>query len=255
LLADAIINGWSQWNVGLHEKPVVLRSLHGGHSNRSYLLKSGDRHLVLRLNGKDTLLPRSSRCSETEIWQAASAAGLAPPLLYADEPQGILVSTYIEYSLPPQPGDSKAITGQALELLERCHQLDVDAPSLDYSRHIRQYWQLLEARGGRTDPSLLKQRKPMQDLLEALCSKDVQTGLCHHDPIVSNFVGSPDRLYLIDWEYAAQGLVVMDYAALAVEWGIDDTVVVARSGVEPELLTMAKDLYRYLCALWQAVAF
>jgi len=48
--------------------------------------------------------------------------------------------------------------------------------------------------------------------------------------------------------------VVMAYAALAVEWKIGDAAVVARSGVEPELLAMAKELYGYLCGLWELVS-
>lgn len=248
--AEIAIADWARWNAGLHEKPEVVRLLHGGRSNRSYLLRSGQRHLVLRLSGKDTLLPGGSRRSETKIWRAASAAGLAPPLLYADEQQGILLSTYIADKLPAQPEASQAIVEHAFDLLERCHQLDIDAHSMDYRQHIRHYWQLIEAGGGATDLSLVKQRKPMQELLESLRSSGAQTALCHHDPTVANFVGSPDRLYLVDWEYAARGLVVMDYAALAVEWGIDDAVVLARAAVERELLAMAKRLYGYLCALW-----
>ncbi len=253
LRPEPIIDGWDRWNAGLHAKPVLVRPLHGGRSNRNYLLKSGDQHLVLRINGRDSLLPNSNRSNESKIWQAASTAGLAPSLLYADAQQGILVSAYIADNLPGRPEASKSIVEHAFNLLERCHQLDVDVHSLNYSQHIQQYWQQLEAMGVPASLSLLEQRKPMQKLVESLLGSSERSGLCHHDPVIANFVGSPDRLYLIDWEYAAQGLVVMDYAALAVEWGIADEVVVARSGIEPESLSMAKDLYRYLCALWQAV--
>jgi thiamine kinase-like enzyme len=91
----------------------------------------------------------------------------------------------------------------------------------------------------------------MQDLLDSPLFKHAETGLCHHDPIMANFVGGPDRLYLIDWEYAAKGLLVMDYAALAIEWKIEDNIILTNSGIDPELLTKAKKLYTYLSKLWQ----
>ena len=251
LQPETAIASWQQWQGDLPGKPEIMGQLNGGRSNRSYLLKSGGQMLVLRLSGSDTLLPGSNRHSEMKIWQAASDAGLAPPLLYANVQQGILVSAYIEDRLPSQPEASQSFVDHAFTLLKRCHQLDVDAPSLDLSEHIRQYWQLIEARGGPSDPTLLKQRQPMQDLLESATFKGAKTGLCHHDPIIANFVGGPERLYLVDWEYAAKGLLVMDYAAMAVEWGIDDALVTARSGIDPELLTMAKKLYTYLCKLWE----
>ena len=91
----------------------------------------------------------------------------------------------------------------------------------------------------------------MQLLLQSLLDSDNPFGLCHHDPVVANFVGSPGRLYLIDWEYAATGLQIMDYAALAVEWRADDATVMHHAKWHPQSLSRAKELYRYLCALWQ----
>jgi thiamine kinase-like enzyme len=251
LRPETAIASWQQWHGDLLSRPEIVGQLVGGRSNRNYLLKSGDQKLVLRLNGSNSLLPGSNRRSEMKIWQAASSAGIAPTLLYFDDRQGILVSTYIENSLPPEPESSQSIVDLAFTLLKRCHQLDVDAHCLDLSEHIQQYWRLVEAKGGPADLTLLKQRKPMQDLLELLTSTGTKTGLCHHDPIVANFVGGSDRLYLVDWEYASKGLLVMDYAALAIEWSIDDELVIARSGVNPELLTKAKNLYTYLCKLWE----
>ena len=251
LRPETAIAGWQQWHGDLPGKPEVVGQLNGGRSNRSYLLKSGKQKLVLRLNGNDTLLPGSNRRSEVNIWQAASNAGLAPPLLYSNGQQGVLVSAYIEDHLPSQPEANRSIIEHAFMLLKRCHQLDVDAHSLDLPEHIQQYWQLIEAGSRPVDSALLQQRQPMQDLLESPRFKAAKTGLCHHDPIVANFVGSPDKLYLIDWEYAAKGPLVMDYAALAIEWGIEDIIVLANSGIDPELFTMAKELYTYLCNLWQ----
>ena len=94
------------------------------------------------------------------------------------------------------------------------------------------------------------QREPVLLRLESLLNSDSPTGLCHHDPVVANFVGTPERLYLIDWEYASNGLQIMDYAALAQEWQLDDSVVLQYTAVEPELLMKARKLYRYLCLLW-----
>jgi hypothetical protein len=56
---------------------------------------------------------------------------------------------------------------------------------------------------------------------------------------------------LLDWEYAARGIVAMDYAALAVDWKIADIEIVERTGIDPTQLDMAKQLYRYICHLWR----
>jgi len=251
LQPEIALDNWRQWSGELRTRPVILGPLSGGRSNRSFLLDSDGSKMVLRLNGANLFLPGANRNSETGIWQAASEQGIAPHLLHVDEQAGFLVSTYISNSLLPKPLLNENFVDQAFGLLKRCHQLDVDAPGIDYLSHIEHYWQVIERKNHLHNPALSEQREPMLKTLEALLNSNAPTGLCHHDPVAANFVGNPEKLYLIDWEYAAQGLLVMDYAALATEWNINDATTQKQTGIKPELLTNAKALYGYLCSLWE----
>ena len=206
--------------------------------------------MVLRLHSSQPPIPGIKRHNETDIWRAASTQGIAPTLLYAGQLAEFLVSTYVKTNLPARPQNNEAVLARVFDLLEHCHKLRVNAASINYSRHVSQYWQTIEDKGQISNPALVKKREPMRLLLEALLESDARTGLCHHDPVVANFVGNPDKLYLIDWEFAARGLLVMDYAALCIEWGIDDATIVKRTNIDGDLLSMAKALYEYLCALW-----
>ena len=247
---ETALASWRQWSTSLHTRPVTLRQLGGGRSNCSFLLQSNLGKLVLRLNGPVSLLPTSGRHIETETWQLASAKSIAPPLLYVDESHQFLVCHYVESSLPSHPPFDEAYVGLALDLLKRCHRLESDVPEINYATHIRNYWQRIEARNQKAAPVLLAQRQAMQNILDELVISDPGTGLCHHDPVVGNFVGNTSRLFMIDWEYAARGLVIMDFAALAVEWAIDDTMVIQHTGISKASLAKAKALYRYMCDLW-----
>jgi thiamine kinase-like enzyme len=251
LLPETAIDSWRQWDGGFRTRPVNLLSLSGGRSNRSFLLESDGKRLVLRLNSTDSALPGINRNIEIDIWKAASQQGIAPPLLFADESNRFLVSTYIDNSLPSRPPFYEAFTMQAFELLKRCHRLDVDAPAIDYFSHIEHYWKIIENKDQLSNRTLLDQRGPVRSMLQSLIASTPSTGLCHHDPVVANFVGNTKKLYLVDWEYAARGLVVMDYAALGIEWGMDEEMVLAQTGLEAELLGRAEAVYRYLCELWQ----
>ena len=46
----------------------------------------------------------------------------------------------------------------------------------------------------------------------------------------------------------------MDYAALSTEWDLEDATVLKQTGLNSELLTMAKTLYKYLCTLWEEIS-
>jgi len=251
LLPETAIDSWRQWDGGFRTRPVILGPLSGGRSNRSFLLESNGKRLVLRLNSTDSALPGINRNIEIDTWKAASQQAIAPPLLFADENNRFLVSSYIVNDLPATPPFDEAFTRQAFDLLRRCHKLDVDTPGIDYSSHIENYWKIIENKDQLSNQTLPDQRAPMRSTLESIMASNPATGLCHHDPVVTNFVGNTDSLYLIDWEYAAQGLLVMDYAALAVEWQMDHKMVLAQTGLEPKLLALAEAVYRYLCELWQ----
>jgi len=251
LQPENALNNWHQWDVVLNTRPVILGPLEGGRSNRSFLLDSDGIKMVLRINGASALLPGANRKSEFSIWQAAAKQGIAPPLLYVDPDAKYLVSTYINNELPTKPPFNEAIIDQAIKLISRCHQLKVDAPGINYTHHIEQYWTVIEEKEHLTNPNLLTQREPMRSSLDSLLNSNTPTGLCHHDPLPANFIGNPNHLYLIDWEYAAHGLQIMDYAAMATEWEIDDTTILARTKIGPESLIKAKTLYQYLCSLWE----
>ncbi len=247
----AAIGSWRQWGGGLRARPRVIKPLEGGRSNHSYLLDAGGEKLVLRLDANSSLLPGGERQAEAQKWQVASDAGIAPPLRFIDVQNGFLISAYIEHQLPVRPQDDPAVVAMAFDLLQRCHELEIETPRMDYHAHVDAYWRMISPESA--DPALLRQRQPMRDVLKMLLESDTQWGFCHHDPVVVNFVGSPQRLYLIDWEYATRGLQLIDYAALAVEWGMAENEVAARSSMDVHLLAPAKTLYRYLCALWEAV--
>lgn len=251
LQPEAIIGSWPEWGAGLRSRPVLLSELGGGRSNRSYLLDSDIGKLVLRINGAGSLLPGTSGGNELRIWREASKQGIAPALLFVDAENRFLVSSHVKNELPPDPQLNPACIEQAFSLLDRTHKLDINAPEINYSDHVEHYWRIIETGDKTPSPTLIQQREQMQSLLASLLASRTPTGLCHHDPVKANFVGSPERLYLVDWEYAAKGLQIMDYAALATEWQLDDATVLEHKRFNPGLLASARRLYQYLCLLWE----
>ncbi len=249
---ETAIEHWRQWDTDLDSRPVILKPLCGGRSNHSFLLDSNIGKLVLRINGNGSILPGADRSCEAGVWRAASEQGIAPPLVFVDSRNQYLVSGYIESRLPARPQSDETILDPAFKLLKTCHQMNVAAPAIDYARHIEHYWQIIEAGAKLPNPALARQREAMQAMLDSLIKSNTPTGLCHHDPVIENFVGTPERLYLIDWEYAATGLQIMDYAALATEWQIDDQTILTKTNFTPETFNLAKTLYKYLCSLWEA---
>lgn len=248
---ESAIANWQNWQIKPSCKPEIIGTLGGGLSNQSYLLEARNCRYVLRINATGHALPGIDRQREATIWRAASQAGIAPLLLHAD--QQFLVSDFIEgHGVLAKSSPSEEELSQVIGLLEKCHTLEVDVAHLDYESHVQHYWDLIEINNAQVDVSLSLQRQAMQTTLHNLLSSQTESALCHHDPVKGNFVGSAQQLFLIDWEYAAKGMAVMDYAALATEWGLEDQFIIDRTRIQSKELKLAKTLYRYLCQLWTA---
>jgi thiamine kinase len=249
-----ILDTWQSWGCGLTARPVIVAELSDGQTNRSYLLNADGTRLVMRLNAPAERFPGIDRGREAQIWRAASDAGLAPPLLFADPEQRFIITEYIDGDrLEPSQLDDSSIT-RLFALLAGAHDLDVDTPLVDYSLYIRVYWEMIETRSVLHNADLRQQRRTTRELLEMLIASKPATALCHHDPLISNVISANNKLYLLDWEYAAGGFIAMDYAVLSVDWNIEDAVIIEHTGVSPIELDRAKQLYRYICDLWQEIS-
>ena len=240
---DLGLDSWRQWQCALKSRPVIVMQLAGGKTNQSYLLESDDLKLVMRQAAPADALPGVDRASEALIWQQVSNAGLAPPLLHIDQQSGLLVTEYIDGASLDHSNIDDLVIDRLVSLLAAVHELDVNVPVLDYALHIEKFWQLIESNRHREYISLRQRREPMRVLVEDFVASATDIGLCHHDPVTANVVRKDTHLYLLDWEYAARGPVVMDYAALSVEWKIDTAEIIDRVALEPALLETAKTIY------------
>ena len=65
-------------------------------------------------------------------------------------------------------------------------------------------------------------------LVEAECA----IGVCHHDATPANIVFSAGGPLLLDWEYAALGRPVLDWATLVADWQLPLELVSERGDFE-----------------------
>ncbi len=240
---------WQDWNLPFREKPQVLRRLHGGYTNRSYLIKADQSLYVLRFNADKHNISGVDRQRERDILDAAGTAGLAPAVVYCSIEQNILISEFIDGQHWPicTLHDPDKLS-RLLNTLQHIHTLDVSTTAFDYRQHAENYWQQLQAGKITVPDELCQQREKILPLLAAIPASTV---ICHHDPNPKNIITRADRLYCLDWEYAAPGWPAFDYAALSVEWNIPVKKLALTEEINIDDVEKAVELYIYLCKLWQ----
>jgi thiamine kinase len=206
---------WPTW--ALDSEPTLVRELTGGLTNKSYLLQSGERLLVLRINHPNSVDLDIDRHSELTIHHMAAAAKLSPAIIYSAPDSRYWVRDYINGNPLSDLQISPAHLDQMARLLNQLHRLPLAFKTpitrLDISRKVNRYLQ-------QTTPNE-EVHQLRQNLSALMYSHSTQTEektancLCHMDPLPANWIEAPNgKLWLLDWEYSAWANPALDYAAL-----------------------------------------
>jgi aminoglycoside phosphotransferase len=219
----------------LRDGPVPLD---GGITNHNFRARFGEHDVVLRIAGHQTDLLGIDRAAERLATEAASALGIAPPVLVFLPEHACLVTTFV----PGTPIDEDALRGpSAVAAVARALRAFHDrGPQLlttfDVPRIARGYLALARDRGldvpvAATDAALLAER-----IAAALTGPEHVPVPCHDDLLGANILCAGDEIWLVDWEYAGMGDRYFDLGNLSINNGFaeaDDERLLAAYWGEP----------------------
>jgi aminoglycoside phosphotransferase (APT) family kinase protein len=201
-----------RWAPGVRTQPSFRRVLPGGYSNTTVLLANDSERWVLRI-AKHSSGCKSARQAEAAIQQAAASAGLAPHLCYHDPERGVMIMQYLD----GRP-DNPCKLSRLAQLLREVHALPLIGEPVYAPDLLRHYYSLL--------PSAHRLRALLQhhsrDLERASAALEACSGtapvLCHNDLLSANRLVCDERLFALDWEYAAPGDPFFELAVCASQW-------------------------------------
>ena len=197
-------------------QPAIERI--GGLTNRNYRITIGPDSYVLRLAGAGTAAYIDRRAEEHNA-KVAAAAGEAEVLFFEAE-AGTMLARYVDGARTMSESAFKdlARVERAARTFRQMHGFRSRSPGAStcsprstttsrscaaaaHSRGLRCPAQ----GGGRRAPRARRQSGA--------------AGACHNDPLAENFIDSPARMYLVDWEYAGMNDPMWDLGDLSVEAG------------------------------------
>ena len=202
------------------KEPIRIINKEGGLTNHNYQVVVDKTPYIFRLAGPGTneLINRSEEKICTE---AASALEIDAPLIYFDADTGEKVSRYIEGSITMSPellNESKNMEAVA-NLIRKLHSFKVQVPvKFDVFEKIKHYESLIK----KTMPDCFWDdyesiKTIVNALQEEVESLNIETFLCHNDPLCENFITTEQRMYLVDWEYAGTNDPLWDVADVIIE--------------------------------------
>jgi thiamine kinase-like enzyme len=194
--------------------------LGGGITNHNYKVDAAGGPYVLRIAGRDTEALGIDRSVEHEAALAAAAVGVGPEVVTFVEPEGFLVTRFIEGSIVPleqmrEPDWIKRVA-QALKAVHR-------GPSLparfNAFRVVEDYRTTAFSHGAEVPPSYAWARQVARRVERARGAFAERP--CHNDLLNANFIDDGRRLRIVDWEYAGMGDVFFDLANFSINHALD----------------------------------
>ncbi len=203
-----------------------LRStpLAGGITNLNYRIDSDRGSYVLRITGADTELLGIRREVEHAANLAAGRLGVAPEVLYFIEPEGYLVTRFVDGTvIPPEQMVSPHNLRRVAEKLRRFHQ---EAPRLpgefNVFRRVEMLTEVSRRHNCRFPDNFDWILQRMHQVEQTLSDSDFVLHPCHDDLLNLNFLDEQGEIRILDWEYAGMGDVTYDLANFSSHHRLDD---------------------------------
>jgi len=228
---------------------VELEVLGGGITNRNFEVTVDGERYVLRIGGKDTELLGIDRTAEHAASRAAAGLGIGPEVVAFVEPEGYLVTRYVEGRVGDVDVQRVGV------LLRRLH----DGPGLparfDSFRVVEVYRDTALARGVAV-PAAYERARATAGLIERRRAA-VAPRPCHNDLLDANFISDGDRIWIVDWEYAGMGDPFFDLGNFAVNHELDDdgerALLAAYGSEDRGALVLMRFMSDFREAMWGVV--
>ncbi len=160
------------------------------------------------------------RNNEKIFTQNACEIGIDSPVILFDEYRGLKISRYIDNAVALNTKTTKSKDNIVLmvSILKKLHN------SAIVKGAVFNYYDMVEQYEGvvlNNNASFYKDYFEIKQEIFAIKNKFKHEGVklanCHNDPLPENWIRSLDRMYLIDWEYAALNDPMWDLADISIE--------------------------------------
>ncbi|MBX6321761.1 MAG: phosphotransferase family protein [Rhodospirillaceae bacterium] len=193
-----------------------------GLTNRTFRIELAGEAYALRLPrpGSAAYIDRQAEAHNTRL---AAELGLAPPVVFFDSADGVMLTRFVPgaEALTPQALRAPARLAAAAALLRRLHGSGRRFRGAMHLFSMLDRYLRLAGPAAPGASALARLRAMARPVEAALAVRPEPFVPCHVDPSPQNFLAAGDRLYLIDWEYAAMCEPLWDLAGLSNEAGLD----------------------------------
>jgi thiamine kinase-like enzyme len=202
-----------------------VRPLEGGITNRNYRVNFGGEEYVVRLPGKDTNLLGIDREAERLATKQAAGLGIGPKVAAMFEKPPCLVTCFVEgRELTSEELRGQDVLAEVASGLRAFHDSGLELPTEFHVYDVvRDYAEVASSRGGELPGAYEGALERAGEIVKAVGGHpEHQPRPNHNDLLAANFLQAPDRVVIVDWEYAGMGDPFFDLGNFAVNNELED---------------------------------
>lgn len=196
----------------------------GGLTNRNYRVTLDGAKYVLRVPGEGTE-QYVDRAADEEAGRLTSDIGVNAELVFYETGSGVQLTRYVDGAVMMTPAlftDLEACA-RAGGLFARLHRSGVKfRQEFNDVQKAQEYMDVLIQMGGRFPDGYDDLQKEALVVRKALKNRAEPLVPSHNDPVPENFINTPQRMYLVDWEFAGNNDAMWDLGDLSVEANFGD---------------------------------
>jgi len=206
--------------------PCSTRPLHGGITNRNYVVSTPSGDYVVRVPGERTEVLGIDRANEVEAAQRAANLGIAPAVLGVLPRIGTLITSYV----PGEHLTADRFTrrlDEVVPLLRHFHSSGPLRGSFPIHRVVEWHARDAGAHGVMAPSSYERLHQHSRRIEQAFAASPMPAVPCHNDLLPGNVLfatgagEAAPSIWLLDFEYAGMNDVFFDLANLSVNTGLD----------------------------------
>lgn len=201
-------------------KAARYEPLGGGITNHNYKIEVGGETVVLRIGGKDTELLGIDRRAEEAAARMAASVGVGPEVVAVVQPEGYLVTRFIEGKPVPLEVMKEPETLTAVADSVRSIHGGTPLPSRFNAHRVVEAYAATASARGVSPPEEYGWAKELADRIEAARGPQPLVP-CHDDLLNANFIDDGTRIRIVDWEYAGMGDRLFDLGNFSVKHDLD----------------------------------
>jgi len=191
---------------------ITVAPLEGGITNRNYRVNAKGKSYVLRISGDNAKLLGIDREYEYRTQTIAGELGIAPETVVFIEPEGYIVTKFIEgRHIPLEEFRKPENIVRVAALLNEIHAMPSIPGVFSPFMVVRNYAKIAREHNVSFPDKFDWLISQMNDAEAAMMNTSRIQRPCHNDLLNGNFLLA-DKIYVLDWEYAGMGDVFFDLA-------------------------------------------